>query len=207
VHAAAGYGYLLLDAGSRHGTIAGMSDKSDRRSYSYGYAVGYQQGYDEGRKAGLKERPDREILEAWINDTQTLETFFNKNLAAIRLESLLDLENENARLIAKLRGYVLAGSAKGAGTLVRHNTVTARGISRWQYKPQHRYPFVLGPDGWKRAKGRLRVEDWAMRLPPKVCELCGHLFVTGRQDARTCSPRCRTALHRRRHQPEGSPPL
>ncbi len=112
---------------------------------------------------------------------------------------ILDLEDENARLIAKLRGYVLAGTAKGPGTLVRHGTASARGINREAYKPRHRLPFVLDPNGaWKRAKGRLRVEDWAMRLPPKVCEHCGHLFVSGRRDAKTCSTRCRVGLHRKR---------
>ena len=133
-------------------------------------------------------------------DTQAIEALANNRLA-----SLIELENENARLIAQLRGYVLAGSAKGPGVLKRNGTVTARGINYLSYKPTYRYPFVLAPDGaWKRAKGRLRIEDWAMRLPPKVCAACGHLFVTGRRDARTCSPRCRTALHRR-HKKEADP--
>jgi len=32
-----------------------------------------------------------------------------------------------------------------------------------------------------------------------VCEACGRLFVTGGRDAKTCSPRCRLALHRSKH--------
>jgi hypothetical protein len=166
-----------------------MSNKGER-SYSAGYASGFSAGYYQGRLAALKElgRPDTTEIE---------------RLAENRLAALIDLENENARLIAKLRGYVLAGSAKGPGVLVRNGAATARGINREAYKPQYRYPFVLGPDGnWKRGKGRLRVEDWAMRLPPKVCDACGCLFVTGRRDARTCSPRCRTALYRKNHKPE-----
>jgi hypothetical protein len=161
-----------------------MSNKGER-SYSAGYAAGYSRGYGQGRLAALKElgRPDTQAVE---------------QLADNRLASLIDLENENARLIAKLRGYVLAGSAKGPGVLVQNGTATARGTNRWVYKPRHRRPFVLDKDGtWKRAKGRLRIEDWATRLPPKVCEACGCLFVSGRRDAKTCSPRCRTALHRK----------
>jgi hypothetical protein len=138
-----------------------------------------------GRLAALKElgRPDTREIEALANN---------------RLMSLIDLDKENARLIAKLRGYVLAGSVEGPGVLKHNGTVSARGLNRETYKPKDRYPFVPGENGdWKRAKGRLRIEDWATRLPPKVCEACGHLFVTGRRDARTCSPRCRTALYRK----------
>jgi hypothetical protein len=170
-----------------------MSNKGER-SYSAGYASGFSAGYGQGRLAALKElgRPDTQAIE---------------QLADNRLASLIDLENENARLIAKLRGYVLAGSAKGPGVLVRNGTAIARGLNREAYKPQHRYPFVLGSNGaWKRAKGRLRIEDWATRLPPKVCEACGHLFVTGRRDAKTCSPRCRTALHRKALDGKGEVP-
>jgi hypothetical protein len=81
--------------------------------------------------------------------------------------------------------------------LAHGGTASARGLNREAYKPRHRHPFALGPDGaWKRAKGRLKVEDWAKRLPPKVCVTCGRLFVSGRRDAKTCSSRCRTALCR-----------
>jgi hypothetical protein len=111
--------------------------------------------------------------------------------------ALLDLEDDNARLTARLRGYVLAGRAKGPNVLVRNGTASGRGLNRGSYKPQHRHPFTLDESGdWKRAKGRLKLEDWAMRLPPKVCANCGRLFVRGRRDAKTCSPRCLTALWR-----------
>jgi hypothetical protein len=94
---------------------------------------------------------------------------------------------------------VLAGSPKGPGVLKSRATVSARGLSRQTYKPPRRHPFVLGEDGaWKRAKGRLGVEDWATKLPPKTCTVCGYLFVSRRRDAKTCSPRCRTALCRER---------
>jgi hypothetical protein len=126
--------------------------------YEKGYDHGYADGHAEGFTAGSLARhgaPDN-------------LRFTDPRTAWYLSCALLDLEDENARLIAKLRGYVLVGSAKGPGVLVRHDTATARGLNREAYKPQHRYPFVLGPDGaWKRAKGRLRIEDWAMRLPPE----------------------------------------
>jgi hypothetical protein len=166
--------------------------------YQKGYERGYADGHAKGFVSGSLDR--QKVPEDF--------RFDDANAARWLRCALLDLEDENARLIAKLRGYVLAGSAKGPGVLKpdKLGLCTARGLSREAYKPRHRRPFVLGPDGaWKRAKGRLRVEDWAMRLPPKVCEACGHLFVTGRRDARTCSSRCRMALHRRRHQPAPPP--
>jgi hypothetical protein len=170
-----------------------MSSKGER-SFSAGYASGYSAGYGQGRLAGLAEvgRPDMEQIEA---------------LAESRFQALIQLEWENARLIAQLRGYVLVGSASGPGVLVRNGTATARGINREAYKPRHRYPFVLDESGeFKRAKGRLRIEDWAMRLPPKVCERCGRLFVAARRDARACSPRCRTALWERRQDGQDAHP-
>ena len=156
--------------------------------YERGYADGHAEGFLKGSLAARKERTN----EFTHVDGSEL------TVAALRF-ALLDLEDENARLIAKIRGYVLAGSAKGPGVLKHNGTVSARGLTRETYKPRHRHPFVLAPDGsWKRAKGRLRVEDWATRLPPEVCEACRRLFVTGRRDAKTCSAKCRVALHRAR---------
>jgi hypothetical protein len=154
--------------------------------YDRGYADGHADGFTKGSLAARGGLPE-------TSPADKRELIFWVLHGALR-----DLEDENARLIAKLRGYVLAGSAKGPGVLVRHGTATARGVNREAYKPRHRHPFVLASDGtWKRAKGRLRLEDWAMRLPPKVCEMCGHLFVAGRRDAKTCSPACRVNLHRK----------
>jgi hypothetical protein len=163
-----------------------MSKRSEERSVAY-HAW---QAATEAKAAAEWAALDRASYEAgYAQSVVTIEM--------LRC-ALMDLEHENARLIAKLRGYVLAGSAKGPGVLVRHGTATARGVNREAYKPRHRHPFVLAPDGtWKRAKGRLRLEDWAMRLPPKVCQMCGHLFVAGRRDAKTCSPACRVNLHRK----------
>ena len=36
------------------------------------------------------------------------------------------------------------------------------------------------------------------KLPRAKCANCGHMFFATRADAVTCSPRCRTALHRKR---------
>jgi hypothetical protein len=68
-------------------------------------------------------------------------------------------------------------------------------------KIRHRTPYIIdadSPNGWRRVKGQIKREDYVAKLPPKVCEACGHLFVTGRRDAKTCSARCRIALHRKR---------
>ena len=156
--------------------------------YERGYADGHAKGFLKGSLAARKERThERTHIDGHELAVETLRF------------ALLDLEDENARLIATLRGYVLAGSAKGPGVLVRNGTASARGVNREAYKPRHRKPFVLNADGtWTRVKGRLRIEDWATRLPPKVCKACGHLFVTGRRDAKTCSAACRVALHRAR---------
>jgi hypothetical protein len=119
-----------------------------------------------------------------------------EQLAKQRLAELIELDHENSRLTAKLRGYVLAGSAKGPGVFKpdRWQIHSARGVNGGiAFRPTYRYPFVVGPDG-----ECLRVEDWATRLPPRVCAVCSQLFVAGRADARTCSSRCRTALHRRK---------
>jgi hypothetical protein len=96
------------------------SENQREQSHSAGYASGYSAGYEQGYLAALKElgRPDMRTIKA---------------LAEARLHALIDLEQENVRLIAKLRGYVLAGSAKGPGVLVRYGTATARGLNRESY--------------------------------------------------------------------------
>jgi len=193
-----------------------MSDYE--RGYEQGYADGHADGFTKGSLAARQYDPVEEdaVEEKFKNQKGKAHCRIVKEIKAGLLSypvdninplgvisalrgALLDLEDENARLIAQLRGYVLAGSRKGPGELKPDNLglYSARGLSREAYKPRWRYPFVLGPDGsWKRAKGRLRIEDWATRLPPRVCEACGYLFVTGRRDTKTCSPRCRVALHR-----------
>jgi hypothetical protein len=40
-------------------------------------------------------------------------------------------------------------------------------------------------------------KDWAALFPKRRCAHCNRLFV-GRRDAKTCSTRCRTAMHRKR---------
>jgi hypothetical protein len=35
------------------------------------------------------------------------------------------------------------------------------------------------------------------RFPAKKCAVCGRSFLAARSDAKTCSGRCRVALHRR----------
>jgi hypothetical protein len=166
-----------------------MSKRSEERSAAYRAWRAATEAEAKAARAALAAL-DRASYEAGYAQSEL-------TIKALRW-ALIDLDHENARLIAKLRGYMLAGSAKGPGVLVHNGLATARGVNRETYKPRHRYPFVLASDGtWKRAKGRLRLEDWAMRLPPKVCEMCGHLFVTGRRDAKTCSPACRVNLHRK----------
>jgi hypothetical protein len=138
--------------------MAGMARNDD--DYERGYERGYADGHAEGfLKGSLAAQSHNEADEARISSSKDIDRI-NPELVLRTLRfALLDLEDENARLIAKLRGYVLAGSAKGPGVLVRHGTATARGLNREAYKPRHRRPFVLAPDGtWKRAKGRLRIE-------------------------------------------------
>jgi hypothetical protein len=40
-------------------------------------------------------------------------------------------------------------------------------------------------------------KDWAALFPKRRCAHCNRLFVAARRDAKTCSTRCRTALHRK----------
>jgi hypothetical protein len=158
----------------------------------------YLQGYEAGFAAGHAEG----LIKGALARHHVPENFPGDNIPyvyALR-RAVLDLEDENARLVATLRGYVLSGRAGGAVRLAHAGTASSRGASRFAFKPRHRHPFALDQSGaWKRAKGRLKVEDWATRLPPKVCAVCKQLFVSGRRDAKTCSPRCRTAFCRAKH--------
>jgi len=105
----------------------------------------------------------------------------------------MELEDQVARLTALTRGYVQRMASEPPDML---HGEPRRG-RRWG-KIRHRVPYVENPDGtWKRAKGQLRLADYAQTVPPKVCENCRHLFVAKRADAKTCSPRCRLALHRK----------
>jgi predicted nucleic acid-binding Zn ribbon protein len=83
------------------------------------------------------------------------------------------LTMENADLRAKLNGYLLFGN-------------------------RHRYPYVPNKDGtWtKGRKSTLSRADYVNKIPPKLCPCCGKLFIARRADAKTCSSKCRTALHR-----------
>jgi hypothetical protein len=105
--------YPLLDAGCRPVTIEGMADDYER---------GYADGYVDGFVKGSLER--HHVPESFPGDD-------NPYVRALRF-TLLDLEDENARLIVKLRGYVLAGSAKGPVKLAHAGTAsaTARRTSR-----------------------------------------------------------------------------
>jgi hypothetical protein len=191
-----------------------MSDDLYRQGYQQGYEQGFADGHAEGFSRGSLAAHGYDDMAAGRRvaipgDGVTPDVSFDQLNAidgkgnpegvirALR-NALLDLENENARLIASLRGYVLAGSAKGPGVLKSRATTSARGVSRWAYKPRWRHPFMVGEDGfsWKRVKGRLRVEDWATKLPPKACAVCQRLFISARRDAKTCSTACRVALHR-----------
>jgi hypothetical protein len=182
--------------------------------YERGYADGHADGFSRGSLAAHgyddMDAGRREAISGWARGDAGGITFDQLNaidgkgnpegvIRALRF-ALLDLEDENARLIARLRGYVLAGDTRGPGVLKSRATVSARGLTREAYKPRHRHPFVVAEDGsWKRIKGKgrqLQVEDWATKLPPKVCKGCGRLFVSGRRDAMTCSGACRVAFHR-----------
>ena len=87
--------------------------------YERGWADGHAEGFLKGSLAARKQRkPEPTHIDGYALTVETLRF------------ALLDLEDENARLIAKLRGYVLAGSAKGPGEIKRNGTVSARGLSR-----------------------------------------------------------------------------
>jgi hypothetical protein len=101
--------------------------------------------------------------------------------------------------IAKLR-YVLAGSAKGPGVLVHNgHRVGAR------HKPlglQASAPQALCPERGRNMEAHGPVLDpqttLGTRLPPRVC-VRRAAVCSSRRDAKTCSPRCRLALHRSKH--------
>jgi hypothetical protein len=100
-----------------------------------------------------------------------------------------------AKLTAKAFGYVNRMAKEPPW---QPHSEPRRG-REWR-KIRHRTPYILdasSPNGWRRVKGQAKREDYVAKMPPKVCEACGHLFVTGRRDAKTCSPRCRVALHRK----------
>jgi hypothetical protein len=107
-------------------------------------------------------------------------------------------EIQIAQLTAKAFGYVNRMATEPPW---QPHSEPRRG-REWR-KIRHRTPYILdagSPNGWRRVKGQIKREDYVRKLPPKVCEACGHLFVTGRGDAKTCSPACRVNLHRK-HKP------
>ena len=122
--------------------------------YERGYADGHAEGFLKGSLAARKERTN----EFTHIDGSEL------TVAALRL-ALLDLEDENARLIAKLRGYVLAGSAKGPGVFKHNGTVSARGLTRKPTSHAIGIPSSLP----RMALGSAPKGDCGSRIGPRGC--------------------------------------
>jgi hypothetical protein len=78
----------------------------------------------------------------------------------------------------------------------------ARGPDPWN-APRERIEAAYGEARGKlmaavnRAANKLGRAERA-RFPLKMCAHCGGMFPPSRADAKTCSPTCRTALHRKR---------
>ena len=95
---------------------------------------------------------------------------------------------------ADLLNYVPGGDDKLTGTLARDLRWTKEDLRKTERRADS-YRRELGY--WHHSA--TEIEHLARnKLPRAKCANCGHMFFATRADAVTCSPRCRTALHRKR---------
>jgi hypothetical protein len=118
---------------------------------------------------------------------------FDAGTAAIK-GAYARLEDQNAKLLAKVYGYVNRMASEPPDKLLGEPRRGNEWRKIWWRTP---YLFNEGDGTWTRAKGQVKREDYAQKFPPRACANCGHLFPPARSDARTCSPACRKALQRK----------
>jgi hypothetical protein len=94
-----------------------------------------------------------------------------------------------AKLVADLRKY----NPRDVAALFELPEPDGPPIKRKsKYARDYKNPYSMG-----RYK-TLKVKVLAAIFQSKICPICRRAFLSRRADAKTCSPKCRTALHRRR---------